>query len=78
MTLAVRVGIVAVRAYQLLLSPFAGGACRFEPTCSAYAIEALTVHGLLRGLGLAIRRVTSCHPFGRSGYDPVPRRTTLR
>ena len=78
MTLAVRVGVAAVRAYQLLLSPFSGGACRFEPSCSTYAIDAITEHGLLKGLGFALRRVASCHPFGRSGYDPVPPRTTSR
>ena len=78
MTLAVRFGIVAVRAYQLLLSPFAGGACRFTPSCSEYAVEAITEHGVVRGLMLAIRRVGRCHPFGRSGFDPVPPRSTTR
>ena len=66
------VGIAIVRAYQLLLSPFAGGACRFEPSCSAYAIEAIETHGLLRGLGLSVARVARCHPFARPGFDPVP------
>jgi len=75
MTFAVRCGIIAVRAYQLLLSPFAGGACRFHPTCSEYAIEALTRHGVLKGLALALRRVSRCHPLGRAGFDPVPPRT---
>ena len=64
--------IAIVRAYQLLLSPFLGGACRFQPTCSAYAIEALRTHGALRGTGLALRRLSACHPLGRSGFDPVP------
>ena len=75
MTMAVRFGIVAVRAYQLVLSPFSGGACRFHPTCSAYAIEAITEHGLLKGLVLSLRRVARCHPLGRAGFDPVPPRT---
>lgn len=75
MTTGVRVGIVLVRAYQLALSPFAGGACRFTPSCSDYAIQAIQEHGALRGLGLALRRVARCHPLGSSGFDPVPRRS---
>jgi putative membrane protein insertion efficiency factor len=75
MTPGVRVGIVLVRAYQLVLSPFAGGACRFTPSCSDYAIQAIQEHGAVRGLGLALRRVGRCHPLGSSGFDPVPRRS---
>lgn len=75
MTPAVRVAIVLVRAYQLALSPFAGGACRFTPSCSEYAIQAIQEHGAMRGLGLALRRVGRCHPLGSSGFDPVPRRS---
>jgi len=75
MTPGVRVGIVLVRAYQLALSPFAGGACRFTPSCSEYAIQAIQEHGAVRGLGLALRRVGRCHPLGSSGFDPVPRRS---
>jgi len=71
---AVRFGISLVRAYQLLLSPFAGGACRFEPSCSAYATTAIEEHGLGRGLRLALRRVARCHPFAEPGFDPVPPR----
>ena len=74
MTPGVRVGIVLVRAYQLALSPFAGGACRFTPSCSDYAIQAIQEHGAVRGLALALRRVGRCHPLGSSGFDPVPRR----
>ena len=74
MTPGARVGIVLVRAYQLALSPFAGGACRFTPSCSDYAIQAIQEHGAVRGLGLALRRVGRCHPLGSSGFDPVPRR----
>ena len=74
MTWTVRLGVTLVRAYQLLLSPFAGGACRFYPTCSEYAMEAITTHGLARGGWLAIRRVSRCHPFARHGVDPVPPR----
>jgi putative membrane protein insertion efficiency factor len=75
MTTGARVGIVLVRAYQLALSPFAGGACRFTPSCSDYAIQAIQEHGAVRGLGLALRRVGRCHPLGSSGFDPVPRRS---
>jgi putative membrane protein insertion efficiency factor len=77
-TPAVRFGLVLVRAYQLLLSPFAGGACRFEPSCSAYAMTAIEHHGLLPGLLLAIKRVARCHPFARPGFDPVPPRVRHR
>ena len=61
-----------VRAYRLLLSPWVGYNCRYQPTCSAYALEALQKHGGLRGSVLAARRIFSCHPWGGSGYDPVP------
>lgn len=74
MPLSVRLGLLMVRGYQLVLSPFAGGACRFEPSCSAYAMEAITEHGLVRGGWLAIRRVARCHPLSQPGFDPVPPR----
>jgi putative membrane protein insertion efficiency factor len=65
--------ITLIRGYQLLGSPFLGGSCRFTPTCSAYAIEAIAEHGAWRGVTLAVRRLAKCHPLGKSGYDPVPR-----
>jgi putative membrane protein insertion efficiency factor len=65
-------GVSLIRGYQLLLGPFVGGACRFHPSCSEYAREAVEEHGLLRGVWLAIRRVSRCHPFARPGIDPVP------
>jgi putative membrane protein insertion efficiency factor len=74
----VRVGVLFVGAYQLALAPFAGGACRFDPSCSAYAIAALETHGLLRGTWLACRRVCRCHPFAQPGIDPVPPRVNER
>jgi len=63
---------LAVRAYQLTISPFLPPSCRFLPSCSDYAIEAFARHGALRGGGLALWRLTRCHPWGGSGYDPVP------
>jgi putative membrane protein insertion efficiency factor len=67
-----RVAIGVVRLYQLIVAPWLGPACRFEPTCSRYAAEAIERHGLATGCGLAIRRVVRCNPLGGSGYDPVP------
>lgn len=61
-----------VRAYRLLFSPWVGHNCRYQPTCSAYALEALARHGALRGGWLTLRRIGRCHPWGGSGYDPVP------
>jgi putative membrane protein insertion efficiency factor len=62
----------AIRAYQLFLSPVLGSNCRFRPTCSQYAIEAIELHGPLKGSWLALRRIARCHPWGGMGYDPVP------
>ena len=67
-----KVLILLIRAYQVVLSPFVGGACRFLPSCSAYAVEAIETHGAWRGGILAARRLSRCHPFGRAGFDPVP------
>jgi uncharacterized protein len=63
----------AIRLYQLALSPWLGRRCRYEPTCSAYAAEAIATHGARRGLWLAGKRIGRCHPWGGAGYDPVPR-----
>ncbi|MDG4561359.1 MAG: membrane protein insertion efficiency factor YidD [Candidatus Competibacter sp.] len=64
--------IVLIRGYQLLLSPLLGNHCRFYPSCSQYACEAIERHGALRGGWLAIRRVLRCHPWHPGGVDPVP------
>jgi putative membrane protein insertion efficiency factor len=61
-----------VRGYRLLLSPWLGSGCRFEPTCSAYALGALNGHGALRGSVLTLARIGRCHPWCRGGHDPVP------
>ncbi|MGH8274862.1 MAG: membrane protein insertion efficiency factor YidD [Gammaproteobacteria bacterium] len=64
--------IVCIQAYRRLLSPWLGMHCRYEPTCSAYAIEAIACHGVLKGIALAVARIARCHPFHAGGYDPVP------
>lgn len=61
-----------VRFYQLTISPLTGPRCRFIPTCSTYAIEAVNVHGSIKGSWLATKRICRCHPFCEAGYDPVP------
>jgi putative membrane protein insertion efficiency factor len=77
-TAAERLAIALVRAYQLAIGPFTGGACRFHPSCSSYAIDAIETHGLRRGTWLALRRVSRCHPFSEPGIDPVPPRVSGR
>ncbi|MGQ9512255.1 membrane protein insertion efficiency factor YidD [Thermodesulfitimonas sp.] len=68
-----RLVVLLIRAYQVMLSPLIPPRCRFYPTCSQYALEAIERHGVLDGGLLALRRFGRCHPFGRGGYDPVPR-----
>jgi putative membrane protein insertion efficiency factor len=67
--------VLPIRAYQLLISPLLGPRCRFYPSCSAYAVQALQTHGPLRGTLLAGRRLLRCHPWNPGGIDPVPPRT---
>ncbi|HLX90256.1 MAG TPA: membrane protein insertion efficiency factor YidD [Puia sp.] len=64
--------IILIRIYQLTLSPLLGPSCRFKPSCSQYAVEALKKYGLFKGGWLAARRIVRCHPWGGHGYDPVP------
>jgi putative membrane protein insertion efficiency factor len=64
--------VLLIRFYQEAISPFTPSTCRFEPTCSSYFLEALKVHGLIKGSYLGIKRILSCHPWGKTGYDPVP------
>jgi putative membrane protein insertion efficiency factor len=64
--------VLFVRGYQVVLSPLLPASCRYYPSCSAYAIEALERHGALRGSWLAVCRIARCHPFRPGGYDPVP------
>jgi putative membrane protein insertion efficiency factor len=67
-----RLMLFVIRAYRYLLSPWWGNQCRFDPTCSEYAMQAIEEHGALRGSWLALRRLTKCHPWHRGGFDPVP------
>lgn len=67
-----RIFILPIRFYQLCISPMLPPSCRFVPTCSQYAVEAIMRHGIFRGSYLALRRILRCHPWGGSGYDPVP------
>lgn len=82
MNLARRVVLFSLRLYKLLISPalhfIAGpfGGCRYTPTCSEYAAEAVALHGVLRGTVLAVKRICRCYPWGGCGHDPVPRRLT--
>ncbi|MBC7605728.1 MAG: membrane protein insertion efficiency factor YidD [Burkholderiales bacterium] len=69
--------VLIIRFYQTAISPFLPATCRFEPTCSAYAIDALKIHGILYGSFLAIKRILSCHPWGKTGYDPVPKKNDI-
>lgn len=64
--------LAVIRFYQVAISPWTPAACRYQPTCSAYAFEAIRRHGSMRGGWLAVRRIGRCHPWGGSGYDPVP------
>jgi len=66
------VALLIIRAYQVLISPLFPSSCRFAPTCSHYAAEALSRYGVWRGLGLTLRRLARCHPFNPGGWDPVP------
>lgn len=77
MTTILRAALIApIRLYQWTLSPLLGVNCRYAPSCSAYAAEAIATHGPVKGPWLAIRRIARCHPWGGSGYDPVPPRAS--
>ncbi len=67
-----------IKIYKYLISPLIGPSCRFLPTCSEYSIEALKTFGFSKGLLLSIKRITSCHPWGKSGFDPVKKQMKLK
>lgn len=71
-SLSVRLALAAIRGYQILIRPLLTGSCRYLPTCSEYAAEAILNHGALKGGWLGLKRVLRCHPFGGAGLDPVP------
>jgi len=64
--------ILLIKLYQLLVSPFLPNSCRYQPTCSEYAKQAFEKYGFIKGFRLMVRRLASCHPWGGSGYDPLP------
>ncbi len=67
---------IPIKIYQWILSPFLPNSCRYEPSCSQYAVEALRIHGPFKGLIMGTKRILSCHPWGGHGYDPVPPKGT--
>jgi|NOAtaT_7_FD_contig_31_7800741_length_786_multi_2_in_0_out_0_2 putative membrane protein insertion efficiency factor len=64
--------ILPIVVYQFILAPYLTPCCRFQPTCSAYMKEAILKHGIVKGIWLGVKRILCCHPYGKSGYDPVP------
>lgn len=74
MSVPARVFVAMIRTYRRFVSPLFGPSCRFHPTCSAYAIEAISIHGAARGTWLGLRRIARCHPWNPGGIDPVPER----
>jgi hypothetical protein len=69
--------VLLIRFYQEAISPFTPATCRFQPTCSNYFLEALRIHGLFIGIFIGMKRILRCHPWGKSGYDPVPEKKCL-
>ena len=72
MSIFARVAVLMIRGYQVTLSPLLPSACRYQPSCSAYTLEAVERYGAMRGGWMGMRRILRCHPFARGGYDPVP------
>lgn len=72
-----RIGLVLIRSYQRLISPFLGRNCKYSPTCSEYAYQAVERFGLIRGMKMGAARIARCHPFHEGGYDPVPEQESV-
>jgi putative membrane protein insertion efficiency factor len=70
--------ILPIKLYQWFISPLLPNSCRHTPTCSAYAVEAINIHGIIKGIWLGIIRLSKCHPWGTHGYDPVPPKKVKR
>lgn len=68
--------LILIRFYQKIISPLLPHSCRFQPTCSQYMLEAIEIHGVIKGIYLGIKRLLRCHPWGGSGFDPVPPKDT--
>ena len=73
MSILKKIYIFPIRAYQVIVSPILGPTCRFQPTCSYYMIDAIKQWGILRGTWMGLKRISRCHPWGSSGYDPLPK-----
>lgn len=69
--------ILIIKLYQIIISPLLGSNCRYQPTCSQYSVQALEQWGIFYGLFLSLKRIVRCHPWGDSGYDPVPPKSKL-
>ena len=69
--LLITIFILIIRFYQILISPLLGSNCRFLPTCSEYTIESIKAYGLIKGISMSLKRISSCHPFGKKGFDPI-------
>ena len=69
--LLINIFILIIRFYQILISPLLGSNCRFLPTCSEYTIESIKAYGLIKGISISLKRISSCHPFGKKGFDPI-------
>ena len=76
-SISTKIFIILIRGYQIIISPLIGPRCRFTPTCSNYAIEALKTHGVLKGGWLTLKRILKCHPLHEGGYDPVPPKNNI-